>query len=271
MIDSNKQYPPSETKLARLRANGIIAFSKDFQSCAVIIGFVVCCLCFMKSEVAKLLTVIYEYTIPFVDDSLVDDSVLEHFKSLFNIASISMLKLLFVILGFYCLLGLYQTRFLLTSKGLGVSFERLSFKSPILSLRQFLVNCSCVLKVFAFLIVCVVVSIYGMERALPHLSLDAVLDAYYGDVPASDDANDKVGQLFKRIEDCAKFMEIVISNVLIVTAVFCVIIGVISRACVVWMYLRENSMTLSEVEAEMRETEIRPEMKQAHYAAGLTE
>ena len=221
MTNDLKQFPASDLKLEKLRKQGVVPFSLDLLSAAVLFGFFIGAAIFFNF-----------YQVEFLQETeKVFESASFSVDLFWKMLFVSLACFLIPIASLVILVGLYQTRFLVTFNALKPSFSGSRDKLSSRSLKSILM----LIKTLAWLILAYLVLRYFFSRL-------------------------EVGDT---INEGLLWAEHLLAVFLICIVLFALFLGIASRFFTVLSYQREHRMSRAEVEAELRETESSPEVKTA--------
>ncbi|MCC6220313.1 MAG: EscU/YscU/HrcU family type III secretion system export apparatus switch protein [Deltaproteobacteria bacterium] len=270
MSVENKQFPATETKLRRLRQAGTVAFSADFTSFGVTIGFFVGVGVFLLRQVDELLPFLKAFWAGGRVNVAGAESVSSAFKVLLEASACFLLAVLTIVV----LLGFYQTRFLFTLIPLRPSLA--SFASLGRNLfGDFSGRVSQVffatIKVLAWVVVVVLFMLHCISEMPQNLveidgavrtsvaEADYAAKQEFNGVKAESEVTIAFRNYYRSFGRYLLFFFAVILG-------FSFFVGILSRFVVVVAYANKHKMSRAEIEAENRESEASPEMKTAMKA-----
>ncbi len=222
-----KQFPVSEYKLERLRQEGEVAFSRDVQILSMIVGVLIgggCVYFFYAKDFEEIFITFF---------SISDASIKDKFIQSLVLFSKGLAAFIFPCCFVIILFGWMQTNFLITSKPLHISFNRLfsGLDNPIGYFLGNLINGFIdYLKWFC----CLVIGTGILWLFLKDYS---------------------TGESFAGLN----WFWLFVTGIL----VYLIVLAIISRIAASYLFNRKHMMTRSEVEAEMRETESPHHIRQA--------
>jgi len=235
MPDQEKNSPPSELKLSHLRQAGIVPFSRDLMTGAVVAGLTIGLMVLFAKHVPEIAYWFVEHVKKDIGvlnansaQKIVPEIMLERTGAFSTKLLLWTIALIGPILLAAIVIGALQTKFLFTFArfGFGSTYVRkLDFKQrlylAILNLLK--------VGIVSFVFVAIMFFSFGYLISI-----------------------ENVGQ-----------GKIFIFKLLLITLVLALIIGVISRIVVVLNFKREHRMTRDELAQESREGESPPDVKRA--------
>ncbi len=241
---AEKHYPPTEYRLKELRSEGIVPFSRDLLSFSLIVGLCLSLLIVWSDQgpkVQKFLQQSYQ-------------STPENLTAFTAQGYLFGLKLCFILLLpilFLCILSsLIQTKFLFTPYRLGVDFGRFFsiWREVFRQFRKrFLVASLDVLKVILWF-------------AVSFAMISSLLDQF-------PQVNAPGMTLMGEISILEEMGKSIFSITLFVMG----IIALTSWALSLWVFRQEHSMSREDLEGEVKQTEISPEVRKALIERGRSQ
>jgi flagellar biosynthetic protein FlhB len=266
MSSETKPFPPSELKLERLRREGAVPFSRDVLTIGTILGVIVGFWILSINGASSF----YRYSIEIFSQGIGSEPLdMEQFKSgLKEMLRVAvehgmMLLVSFVVpvLTFVLLLGLLQTKFLISFETLKPDVTRffsIGNLAPMAIARQALKGCVLAIKAIAWVFVSLLLLRYVLQNlvASPYFESGSALEFAGNGM----ELTEMVGKAFEQriIEGGDALREI-----LFFSLGFAFMLGLASFFARVFQFQREHRMSRAEVEDEYREMEAAPEFKTA--------
>lgn len=238
-----KIFPPSDTKLERLRKEGEIPVSQALTSFAIIIGvsLSVVVLLGFSGEITEVVKQMFSETQTTGEGA--EQSFLRARGMLYKLFFFPLTVVLLPVVG----VGLYQTKFLITFRRVHVNFGRIfSLGSNLFGGGWWRLQIGFGTLVVGCLwgvLFCLVVSFLLAEDG-------GVFSGFRENLGANSQ------------EELDNFQEFFI-KVVAFSALYCFFIGVLSRLAVVLRYNHQHRMSRSELEMESKESEVSSEIRLA--------
>ena len=244
-----KQYPASELKLERLRRSGIVAKSLDVSSFAVVVGFI--------AGSSVLLGRYWPSLLRFAEESFkaTQPVSFESFSSEFVWALMSFFASFFLVVW---IVNWLQVKFLFSPMALVPDFGRvLAFRENLLGgiKERFVVAGIDVVKVISWLFVVWLTFHYAGRLFSEHIS------GATGVLVRDQAIRDSTALPYKAV------VTALLNRAMLVGIVFVAIIALLSWFSAMLRFSAKQQMTRGEVEAENRELEASPELRQAFRGA----
>lgn len=238
--NEEKIFPPSETKLERLRKEGVIPFSRGLTNFAIVLGvsLSIVVLVGLGEEITEFIKQMLSES-QTTKEGVVQSLLLAR-GMFYKLSFYSLLVVLLPVLG----IGLYQTKFLITFRRIGVDFGRVF----TLSSNLFAGGWSRVQTGFGSLIVS---SLWG--------GLFCLVVAFL----LAEDSSGFRKMLDGNPGDEMRNFQAFFVKVGVFSLVFCFFMGVLSRLGVVLRYNHQHRMSRSELETEGKESEVSSEIRSA--------
>jgi len=258
MSESSKIFPPSDLKLERLRREGVVPYSQEFNTAAFFIGISAAIFVFVYLSWEPIWKF---FNTSFAASQLGRDELGDSMRDAVQLV-LSKTALVLVLTSLIVLLcGLYQTKFLLRFQLLAPSFARVFDFSRVVKSLSFghLGKAVVGLTKGILWVSLAAICIRQMVVTLIHIFPEQIVVALRQIVQASSNKAASNSQFIKVY--IAKAFE-VLSGVLIWALVFLLLLGVLSRIIVMVSYFRRHQMTRAEVDAEAKEMDVSPQIHQ---------
>lgn len=254
MANEGRKFPPSEIKLAELRRHGVVPFSLDVTTAAVFLGFIIGIFVFLAHGLSSALI--------FFEDSffgvLVTSGQETHQQLRLVGESLwsAIFTIIFPILVCVFIVGGIQTKFLFSIKPLAFDFGkpfRVVENLDLLSARRILDSAGKVLKIICWLGVAALLGVY-LFAAL--FESGGIID--FREVFGSNSGKWNIALREQAVTLLPLFGAFAASII-----GFSIFIAIPARFLVFMRFIQQHQMTRNEIEAELREYEVAPEIIQA--------